>query len=571
MASIPLAIKPPAPPPNPIEQYGQAQGVLGMINQQRLQQQQIAQNNLALNDQKAASDAMHEWDRQDINDLPGLYIKHGASANAVLSLKQSIIQQQTARAMLDTDTLNNEAKRHDNIAGAMNNAVVTNKDGSFNADATSAAIASLGKNPEFIRNLAPDEVSQLPSRMDYFGTLAKTNPDQFQQEWKVAANGHLAESQINKNALDQATAQKTSLENQNTQSEANARNAYLAANPGKTINDYNASVAGQQKQAEAAGTIKGQQEAMGPGKAFGTTLDVQEANDWLSKNPGKTLSDYQSYKTEQLAKFNYDLEQRGIPMNPGSQGKTGQDFLQTLDPARQQVVKAYAEGRQTFPNGFALRTPYFQGLQRDLLQYDPQWSEQRAEIRKNFTVGKDADNIGSLNTAAVHLDALSEAAKALANGSFTPGNAAWNQIRSVFGNSAPTTFETVKNAVAGEQANALKGSATDQEISNVAKTINAANSPQQLADAIDKASMPIMAQKLNTYKERYEQQIPGDTVYSPVLPSAAAVFQKHGVGATSAPAQSAGHKVGDLIVQGNRTFKATAVDKDGKVTAADPQ
>jgi hypothetical protein len=40
----------------------------------------------------------------------------------------------------------------------------------------------------------------------------------------------------------------------------------------------------------------------------------------------------------------------------------------------------------------------------------------------------------------------------------------------------------------------------------------------------------IIGQKLQTYKERYEQQIPGDTAYSPVLPSAQAVFNKHATG-----------------------------------------
>lgn len=34
--------------------------------------------------------------------------------------------------------------------------------------------------------------------------------------------------------------------------------------------------------------------------------------------------------------------------------------------------------------------------------------------------------------------------------------------------------------------------------------------------------------------------------------------------------QTVGHKTGDLIVQGGKTYKATAVDKDGKVTAAEP-
>jgi hypothetical protein len=39
----------------------------------------------------------------------------------------------------------------------------------------------------------------------------------------------------------------------------------------------------------------------------------------------------------------------------------------------------------------------------------------------------------------------------------------------------------------------------------------------------------------------------------------------------STPTQSSGHQVGDLITQNGRTFKATQVDGNGKVLAADPQ
>jgi hypothetical protein len=126
-------------------------------------------------------------------------------------------------------------------------------------------------------------------------------------------------------------------------------------------------------------------------------------------------------------------------------------------------------------------------------------------------------------------------------------------------------------------ASALKGNATDPEIAKLQKNYDtAASSPKQISDTID-AHLGIVGQKLQTYKERYEQQLPGDTSYTPVLPSAQAVFQKHGVGqgaqsgGQTPPVQTTGHKVGDAIVQNGRTFKATKVDKDGKVLAADPQ
>ena len=106
----------------------------------------------------------------------------------------------------------------------------------------------------------------------------------------------------------------------------------------------------------------------------------------------------------------------------------------------------------------------------------------------------------------------------------------------MFGSNAPTNFEDIKSAVDGEMANALKGQATDPEIKNMSQNHKAAASPAQLQGAIEK-DMHLLGQKLQTYQERYDQQaydpnVPADT-WSPVLPSAKAVFSKHSI--TSGP------------------------------------
>jgi hypothetical protein len=51
--------------------------------------------------------------------------------------------------------------------------------------------------------------------------------------------------------------------------------------------------------------------------------------------------------------------------------------------------------------------------------------------------------------------------------------------------------------------------------------------------------MGVFNQKLDTYRQRYEQQMPGDTAYSPVLPQASSVLQKHNVSAYQAQPQAA--------------------------------
>lgn len=209
----------------------------------------------------------------------------------------------------------------------------------------------------------------------------------------------------------------------------------------------------------------------------------------------------------------------------------------SIDPS---VVHAYVMGQLPALTGRAASSPYGVALNSAILQEDPQWSTQRAQIRHAFTTGSDGKNIGNLNTMALHTDDYIEAAKAQANGSFTPGNAIYNKYAQMFGGSKPVTLQTIGNALAGEAASALKGNATDQEISHIQQTLQGSASIPQ-AVAAGTALLNVGRQKLGTYQERYNQQIPGDSSYSPVLPSAAAVFGKYGLGGNNAGPSGAQH------------------------------
>jgi hypothetical protein len=205
---------------------------------------------------------------------------------------------------------------------------------------------------------------------------------------------------------------------------------------------------------------------------------------------------------------------------------TGDAFLATLPQGRAAQIKSFAEGRETnIPRGNAGL-----GFMDQVNQYDPGFSVQRAQTRKDFSsAGASGKNIQALNTAAVHLDQLGEAAKALGNGTLVPGNAAFNALTSAFGGSAPTNFDGLKAAVASEMASALKGNATDSEIETIGKTISNASSPKQLAGIVD-TNLHTLSAKLNTKDEQYQQGTdstnPG---YTPLGPAAKGVFDKHGI------------------------------------------
>lgn len=247
---------------------------------------------------------------------------------------------------------------------------------------------------------------------------------------------------------------------------------------------------------------------------------------------------------------------------PGSpQAKlSGDQYLATLPPGMANQVKAIAEGRATLP---AMSRNLLSGQVRNaVFQYDPDYSDQRAQVRKAFTTGADGKNIGALNTATMHLDQLSNAADALKNGSFQPGNQAYNYFSTVLGQAPPTNFGSLKAAVAGEMATALKGNATDQEIHTMSQNISSAQSPDQLKGAVD-TNLHILGAKLNTYQERYNSVNPGDKVWSPVLPSAKAVYAKHGIDPT-APSGAQSSSSGSAFKAGDkRTVNGKTYVRDG--------
>ena len=76
---------------------------------------------------------------------------------------------------------------------------------------------------------------------------------------------------------------------------------------------------------------------------------------------------------------------------------------------------------------------------------------------KDFTSGKDAQTLNSFNTATDHLAQLGQAADALRNNNLPALNAVGNAYAKATGAPAPTNFQAVKSAVAGEVGKVFKG------------------------------------------------------------------------------------------------------------------
>lgn len=463
-----------------VQAYQQAQAQRQQI---QMQQMQIQQQQQDMQDQqklrKAYLDAGGDIDRTQV-----LAAQYGVGPNVMAKANAALMQQKEALAKLKAEDLKNKATVNDMMGGLVK-PILDETDPQkqqqlWDRQTAIAVQRGLVKSGEIPSYPGPEGVKQ-------FAASLKTN-DQLVKEVTASAAQKRADALASGEALRQTE--------------------FDLKKPGILLDQEL-----KQKQLETE-----KQPKPGVDVPFSPEVEKQKAR---IAQAGKAV-------------INNTLPGMNGAAASAATGKTGAEFLSTLPSGISAQVKAIAEGRATMPSG-STRSQAAQQLRSLVFQYDPEYSDQRAQIRRAFTSGPDGKNIGALNTAAVHADQLLDAAKSMQNGAFVPGNQAYNALRTAFGSNVVSNFELTKDAVAGELANALKGNATDIEIANISKSIKSAGSGQQLQGAVQTA-LHLLGAKLHTYQERYQQQIPGDTTWSPIFPSARAAFSRNNVDATAGPA-----------------------------------
>jgi hypothetical protein len=213
----------------------------------------------------------------------------------------------------------------------------------------------------------------------------------------------------------------------------------------------------------------------------------------------------------------------------------GDAFLSKLPPAQGQIVKALADGRMAFPSGFALKSPYWQGMLQAVAQYDPSFDainyNARAKTRNDFTSGPSAKNITSLNTVIGHLGQLNDDVDKLGNGDFPLVNAGVNLFQTQTGNTKKQAeiadFESAKTATVDELTKALKGSGgTVHDIKTWESQLNAANSPAALHAVVARMT-GLLSSRINSVGEQYSKGMGKTSDPTELLsPEAKAVWQR---------------------------------------------
>lgn len=208
---------------------------------------------------------------------------------------------------------------------------------------------------------------------------------------------------------------------------------------------------------------------------------------------------------------------------------TGDEFLKavaadkTLGPGKANMVKAIAEGRQPYPSGFLLKTPFGQWLTSAVGQYEPGLDATLIGRRKVFN-----DQLGStsptsaggqkslMGTSLGHLSEVADAAESLANSAgpipSLPGGAYLAHGINAFNNSSVTQSAKVKaldDAVqkfAGEVGKLYSGSAGGGigEREATRSRFSGNLSPQEMAASLE-MSKALIQSKLAALENQRDQ------------------------------------------------------------------
>ena len=313
------------------------------------------------------------------------------------------------------------------------------------------------------------------------------------QASSFVTNLQAQKEQARQQAFDTLTKLTTNLD-------SSSLDQWIQANP-KQVNDIE-SVAGLKGYLQQSVSAKKRSEAVKE------KLDTQ----WVDLPDGsKALMNMQTGNIIKQAPVSGAIGSSvgGLPISVISP-ETGlsENALKNVDPGVAQIVKQLVNYRIPLPTGFALRSPYWQNILQLASLYDPSFDATqynvRLKLRQDFTSGKTANIIRSLNTAIGHLESFKKSADALGNVSLTALNRLKNAGGTQLGSPTVKNFDVVKNAVAGEMATVFKQTAgTDQEIQGWKDTVNASESPEQLRGAIDKM-LELMNSRMQALQNQYE-------------------------------------------------------------------
>lgn len=209
--------------------------------------------------------------------------------------------------------------------------------------------------------------------------------------------------------------------------------------------------------------------------------------------------------------------------------------MKEKNPAYANYLQSLADGRFTLTGR---STKQALAIQKDLANMYPGMDQSkinaRYKTRQDFTTGKSAQNIKSLNTAVQHLAELNKIIPDLHNVQFPVVGKMWNRGKNLAmaesGNPTISRFKAIKNALSGELANIYKISGgTDTEIKHVGDTIDDADSTEGLNASVQEA-ITLMGGRLSALQDQWHNSydMPTDTDFPVISPKSKATLASIG-------------------------------------------
>lgn len=196
-------------------------------------------------------------------------------------------------------------------------------------------------------------------------------------------------------------------------------------------------------------------------------------------------------------------------LQPGQRDEDYLNLIQSKDPGTAGTIKALADGRMAFPAGFALKSPYWQGMLNAVSQYDPSFDavnyNARSQARTKFTSGKEGQMVNNLNTAIGHLQELDQATEALHNSNYPWWNWLANNVDTLRGKNEVTNFDAVAHRVVPELVGAYRaGGGTESDIQTGLKDFSHDASPDQNHGALQETAK-LLESKVRALQDQYNQ------------------------------------------------------------------
>lgn len=297
------------------------------------------------------------------------------------------------------------------------------------------------------------------------------------------------------------------------------------------------------------------------------TPEMQQMNDWLVKNPGKTASDYQQHK-----------------LNMQTQADVSRETNPTVIRAKEQVAASEAAARQAVTQGdprvaaqllvngdatlAQLRargsTPEFIAKTLFYAKQQSGGKYNAAQADAQFDVAKSPTNVAffgsakSLTDPGGTLDQLQSVAKSIPSNQIPAFNSIADWEKAATGNGPLAHYASTALGVADDYAKVMGGGqGSDTSRLQALNLINKNQSPEARAGAI------------NGIRDAVTSQTNSRIGNNPVLRRMYGDDGQSQSGGVNG-GRGEGISVGAVITQNGHKYKVTAVDKSGKPSAAEP-